>query len=89
MDAERDLDVPCPQEALIGGDGDSYCIAAASIVAKVTRDREMRLLDEQYPGYGFARHKGYGTAEHIQAIRALGPSPIHRRSFITRIVPER
>lgn len=89
IDAVDGLGLDGQERALIHGDALSYSIAAASIVAKVTRDREMRLLDEQYPGYGFARHKGYGTAEHIQAIRALGPSPIHRRSFITRIVPER
>ena len=89
IDAVDGLGLDGQERALIHGDALSYSIAAASIVAKVTRDRELRLLDEQYPGYGFARHKGYGTAEHIQAIRALGPSPIHRRSFITRIVPER
>lgn len=89
IDAVDGLGLDGQERALIHGDALSYSIAAASIVAKVTRDREMRLLDEQYPGYGFVRHKGYGTAEHIQAIRALGPSPIHRRSFITRIVPER
>lgn len=89
IDAVDGLGLDGQERALIHGDALSYSIAAASIVAKATRDRELRLLDEQYPGYGFARHKGYGTAEHIQAIRALGPSPIHRRSFITRIVPER
>lgn len=89
IDAVDGLGLDGQERALIHGDALSYSIAAASIVAKVTRDRELRLLDEQYPGYGFARHKGYCTAEHIQAIRALGPSPIHRRSFITRIVPER
>ena len=89
IDAVDGLGLDGQERALIHGDALSYSIAAASIVAKVTRDRELRLLDEQYSGYGFARHKGYGTAEHIQAIRALGPSPIHRRSFITRIVPER
>jgi ribonuclease HII len=56
-------------------------IGAASILAKVARDREMMALEEQYPGYGFARHKGYGTAEHLQALRLLGPSPVHRRGF--------
>ena len=63
-----------------------YSIAAASIIAKVTRDREMRELDAQYPAYGFARNKGYGTAEHMQAIREHGPCPVHRRSFLTRLL---
>lgn len=87
IDAVQDLGLDGQERAIIHGDALSYSIAAASIVAKVTRDREMRLLEEQYPGYGFARHKGYGTAEHIAAVRSLGPCPQHRRSFITRIVP--
>ena len=56
-------------------------ISAASILAKVARDREMIALDARYPGYGFARHKGYGTREHLEALKRLGPSPVHRRSF--------
>ena len=68
-------------EAVIGGDGKIPCISAASIIAKVTRDRELVILDEQYPGYGFARHKGYGTAEHRAALTKLGACPQHRRSF--------
>jgi ribonuclease HII len=59
-----------------------YAIAAASVVAKVTRDRQMRAMEDRYPGYGFARHKGYGTLAHMEAIRKLGISPIHRRSFL-------
>lgn len=70
-----------PQTALAGGDARSYSIAAASVLAKVTRDRLMLEYDRQYPGYGFAEHKGYGTAKHYDAIRRLGPCPIHRRSF--------
>ena len=71
------------QIPIIGGDGKSISIAAASILAKVTRDRLMLEMDEKYPAYGFAKHKGYGTAEHIEALRTFGPCPIHRRSFIT------
>ena len=70
-----------PQTALVEGDCKSYSIAAASVLAKVTRDRLMVELDRQYPGYGFAKHKGYATLEHFAAIQALGPCPIHRRSF--------
>lgn len=67
--------------ALVNGDARMACIAAASIVAKVTRDREMATLDALYPGYGFAAHKGYPTPVHLQALQALGPCEIHRRSF--------
>ena len=70
-----------PQTHIVGGDRKSFCIAAASIVAKVTRDRMMVEYDARYPGWGFARHKGYCTADHFEALRKLGPSPIHRRSF--------
>ena len=63
--------------------GQDDSIAAASIIAKVTRDRQMAEADRLYPEYGFARNKGYGTAEHIEALRKYGPCPIHRRSFIT------
>jgi ribonuclease HII len=73
--------LPYPQTALVQGDARSYSIAAASVLAKVTRDRVMREYDKQFPGYGFAGHKGYGTPEHLEAIRKLGPCPIHRRSF--------
>ena len=69
-------------ESIIKGDAKSYSIAAASIIAKVTRDRIMRQWDEVYPEYGFAKHKGYGTAAHIQAIKEYGMCPLHRRSFI-------
>ena len=70
-----------PSRAIVGGDGQVACISAASILAKVIRDREMAEMEGRYPGYGFARHKGYGTAEHRNAIKLLGPCPIHRRSF--------
>jgi len=71
-----------PQTKIVGGDRKSFCIAAASIIAKVTRDRMMLDYDSQFPGYGFARHKGYCTADHFAALAELGPSPIHRRSFM-------
>jgi ribonuclease HII len=70
-----------PQTALVSGDALSFSIGAASILAKVSRDRLMVQLDQTYPGYGFAQHKGYATAEHVAAIKALGVCPIHRQSF--------
>jgi ribonuclease HII len=70
-----------PQTALVKGDARSYSIAAASVLAKVTRDRMMVECDRRFPGYGFAVHKGYGTPQHLAAIAAHGPCPIHRRSF--------
>lgn len=70
-----------PSEAVTRGDGRVEVISAASIIAKVTRDREMIAMDSRYPGYGFAEHKGYGSAAHLAALRKLGPTPIHRRSF--------
>jgi ribonuclease HII len=70
-----------PFTTVVDGDALSISIAAASIVAKVYRDALMAELDREFPGFGFARHKGYGTAEHLDAIRRLGPSPVHRRSF--------
>jgi ribonuclease HII len=74
-------ELPCPQTTFIKGDRDIYTIAAASIVAKVYRDRLMAELHECYPQYGFARHMGYGTTAHRAAIRQFGPCPAHRRSF--------
>jgi ribonuclease HII len=74
-------DFPCDQTALVGGDGLSLSIAAASVIAKVERDRAMLEYDRLYPEYGFAKHKGYPTAEHFAKLRAHGPCPIHRRSF--------
>jgi ribonuclease HII len=70
-----------PNTAIVQGDGRSYSIAAASVIAKVTRDRLMHDFHQQFPAYGFAAHKGYGTPEHLTAIAAHGPCPIHRRSF--------
>ena len=75
-----------PYKSIIKGDAKSYSIAAASIIAKVTRDRIMRQWDEVYPMYGFAKHKGYGTAAHVQAIKEYGLCPLHRRSFVKNIV---
>ncbi len=75
-----------PYDSIIKGDAKCYQIAAASIIAKVTRDRIMRQWDEIYPQYGFAQHKGYGTAKHIQAIKECGLCPIHRRSFTKNFV---
>jgi ribonuclease HII len=73
--------LPCPSTPIVRGDSLSFSIAAASIVAKVYRDALMVDLDRIYPEYGFARHKGYGTSDHIQALFEYGPSPVHRRSF--------
>ena len=73
---------PIPQTAIVSGDAASYSIAAASVIAKVTRDRIMVEMDGRFPGYNFSRHKGYGTAEHLDRLRAHGPCPIHRRSFL-------
>lgn len=72
---------PLPQEALVKGDSRSFSIAAASVIAKVTRDRLMLDAAEKYPQYGFERHKGYGTQQHLEALRKHGPCPLHRRSF--------
>jgi len=78
--------VDIPQESIIKGDAKSVSIAAASILAKVTRDHLMEEYDALYPEYGFARNKGYGTKEHIEALKRLGPCPIHRHSFIGHFV---
>lgn len=80
--------LPMRQVPIIKGDAKSVSIAAASVLAKVERDRRMEEYDRLYPGYGFAKHKGYGTAQHIAALRELGPCPIHRRSFIRKILGE-
>ena len=81
--------LPMLAEAVVGGDGRVACIAAASIVAKVTRDRQMTELDQTLPGYGFAQHKGYGTAQHMQALKRLGASAQHRRSFAPVVEADR
>ncbi|MGI9245647.1 MAG: ribonuclease HII [Steroidobacteraceae bacterium] len=75
------LALDCSIEAVVAGDASVSCVGAASILAKTARDEFMRELCGRYPGYGFAGHKGYGTPEHLEALRRLGPSPVHRRSF--------
>jgi len=75
-----------PQEAIIGGDQHSFTIAAASIIAKVTRDRMMIEFHQKFPQYGFDKHKGYGTAFHREMIRKYGPCPIHRHTFLSKII---
>lgn len=87
VDALKGIDtLGIPYTSIIKGDALCYSISCASIIAKVTRDRIMRQWDEIYPLYGFEKHKGYGTAIHIQAIKENGPCPIHRRSFIKNII---
>lgn len=81
IDSRRIPECTIQQTCVDDGDATVYSIAAASIVAKVHRDRLMRQLDERYPGYGFAAHAGYATAAHLSALRSLGPSPVHRKSF--------
>lgn len=85
-DAVTIPEITIPQEPIIKGDAKSVSIAAASIVAKVTRDRFMVEMDKEYPGYGFASNKGYGSAAHIAAIKEMGPCKIHRRSFIGNFI---
>ena len=86
IDALSGLGLKGEERGIIHGDALCYSIAAASIIAKVTRDRQMEELDKLYPDYGFAKHKGYGTAEHIKALKALGACPAHRRSFIGHFI---
>ena len=86
IDAVTNLGLQGREVPVIKGDASSYSIAAASIIAKVTRDRQMIEMDKLYPEYGFARNKGYGTKEHIEALKRIGPCPIHRRSFIGHFV---
>ena len=85
IDGNRDSGIEVPSRCVIGGDARCASIAAASILAKVTRDRYMYEMAEQYPEYGFDRHKGYGTAAHYAALRTYGPSPIHRASFLRKM----
>lgn len=87
-DAVTIPELAIPQVPIIKGDAKSVSIAAASILAKVTRDHLMEEYDRQFPQYGFAKHKGYGTAAHVAAIREFGPCPIHRRSFLKNILGE-
>jgi ribonuclease HII len=75
------IDWPCPQQAVVKGDATSFSIAAASVLAKVYRDGLLVELDQVYPGYGLARHKGYCSQEHLEALRRLGPTPLHRKSY--------
>ena len=86
IDAVTGLDIAAEQISIIHGDAKSYLIAAASIIAKVERDAYMLRMHELYPQYGFDKNKGYGTAQHIAALREHGPCPIHRRSFIGGIL---
>ena len=82
VDGNRDPKLPVPARLVVGGDGKYDCIAAASILAKVSRDRLMEKYAERYPGYGFEKHKGYGTKAHYAALAELGPCPIHRLTFL-------
>jgi len=81
VDGNKAPEMPCPVRAIVKGDQLEQCISAASIVAKVLRDRFMLMLDKKYPLYGFAKHKGYPTGSHMQALKAHGPSRVHRYSF--------
>lgn len=85
IDGNRNSDIQVNSQCVVGGDGKCAEIAAASILAKVTRDRYMLQMAEQYPQYGFAQHKGYGTAAHYAALREYGPCPIHRPSFLKKM----
>ena len=88
VDGNRMPPLSVPGETIIKGDGLSASIAAASVLAKVSRDRLMLELDSLYPEYQFAKHKGYGTALHVELLRKYGPCPIHRRSFLTKILKD-
>lgn len=86
IDGNQKIDIKLPQDTVVKGDSKSESIAAASIIAKVTRDRIMLEYDKKYPEYGFAKHKGYGTKAHIEAIEKYGITPIHRISFCRKFV---
>ena len=86
VDGNRMPPMPVPGETVVKGDAKSPSIAAASILAKVSRDRVMLEYAKQYPEYQFEKHKGYGTKAHVEALRAFGPSPIHRRTFLKKIL---
>jgi ribonuclease HII len=90
IDGVDTIDWPCQQQAVVQGDATSVSIAAASVLAKVYRDRMLVELDAVYPGYGLARHKGYCSAEHLDALKRLGPTPLHRKSYrpVAQIVME-
>ncbi len=86
VDGNRMPPLAIPGETIVKGDASSASIAAASILAKVSRDRVMKMMDEVYPQYQFAKHKGYGTKLHVEMIREYGPSPIHRKTFLKKIL---
>ena len=86
IDGNQKIDIDILQETVVSGDAKSESIASASIIAKVTRDRMLRKFDEMYPEYGFAKHKGYGTKAHIEAIKKYGLTPIHRKGFCTKFI---
>ncbi len=88
VDGNRDPHLGLQTRTVVKGDGTSACIAAASILAKVTRDRQMVELDRQYPQYGFAKHKGYPTKQHYACIEQYGISPVHRRSFLKKLLQD-
>lgn len=87
VDGNRLPGLSIPTRAVVSGDASSASVAAASVLAKVSRDRYMLQMDALYPQYGFAQHKGYGTALHVERLREFGPSPIHRMSFLKKILP--
>ncbi len=89
IDGNTTKGISVPARSIVGGDGKCACIAAASVLAKVTRDRLMRELAAQYPQYGFEKHKGYGTKEHYAALEKYGPSPVHRPSFLKKFYAKR
>ena len=88
VDGNRDPHLGLQTRTVVKGDGTSACIAAASILAKVTRDHQMVELDRQYPQYGFAKHKGYPTKQHYACIEQYGISPVHRRSFLKKLLQD-
>lgn len=88
VDSVKGLALPFPTQPMDHGDATSYSIAAASIVAKVSRDRMMKALDEQYPEYGIGRHMGYGTQQHIEALRQFGVCPEHRMTFVGKFITQ-
>lgn len=88
IDGNSIKNMALPHETVVKGDAKVFCIAAASILAKVSRDRYILRLAEKYPEYGFEKHKGYGTAQHIEALKKYGPCPIHRKSFLKKILGE-
>ena len=88
VDGNRLPELSCPAQCVIKGDATSASIAAASVLAKVARDRYMRELDQAYPQYQFSQHKGYGTKLHCDMLRKYGPSPVHRRTFLKKILGE-